>query len=146
MPYNLERPTEPCTVCSEAANILKRDFDVGTVVDCRRCGDFAVDHRTVGLIPLPYQDPKKRALASHVIRKMQAPNTRRPSLTLEFFESLGDQILPTPAEAVDSLVIWFAEQADGRPGAHPTLTYTDPELLGKIGVVASEDHCRPVNN
>jgi nucleoside 2-deoxyribosyltransferase len=138
MPYNLNTRTEPCTVCFGVANILKKEFNVGTIVDCARCGDFEVGFETARQLELPYQNLKKRALASHIIRKTQAPN-KRSRLTLEFFESLGNHLLPTPAEAMDNLVIWFAEQADGRPGARPTLTYTDPALLGKIGVVASDD-------
>jgi hypothetical protein len=56
-------------------------------------------------------------------------------LSREFFDSLDRQTLPSPAEATDNLIIWLAEQADGRPGHEIEIAYSHPMLLGIVGVV-----------
>ena len=136
MVYDLKRATVPCTMCGSEANGDEQAFDVWQVVDCSRCGDF----RITSLVALRRQlkEPKQRALASHLIRKMQAGGTR-PELTEEFFAALRDQTLPTPAEASDNLILWMAEQQDGRPGQQVEVAYANPALLGTIGVVGPED-------
>ena len=85
----------------------------------------------------PLQDPKLKALASHTIRKLQGAN--RPELTTGFFRSLSQRSLPTPAEASDNLLLWIAEQADGRPGKLIPINYDDNALLGLVGVVDQQD-------
>ena len=105
---------EPCTVCTSPANVLQKEFGWGTVVDCSRCGDYSVERVTCDDARLPLGDAKQRALASHLIRKLQGG--RRPYLTTDFFRSLEERSLPTPAEASDSLLLWYAESADGHLG------------------------------
>jgi hypothetical protein len=73
MPYTLEKRTEQCTVCSSEANIYDREHGIGQVVDCVRCGDFQIAYNVAMEFNLPCENPKDRALASHVIRKMQKP-------------------------------------------------------------------------
>ena len=140
MPFDATRPQGPggCTVCTSPANILRTLFGVGEVVDCSRCGDFEVSHVVATDIPLPFRDFKKQALASYTIRKMQGGNARRVHLTREFFNTLKDRTLPTPAEATDNLLLWLAENADGSPGTRLELTYT-PQLFATIGVVGRND-------
>jgi hypothetical protein len=87
---------------------------------------------------LPFENLKERALASYTIRRMQKPRAR-PTLTSEFFEALRFQSLPTPAEAIDNLIVWLADQADGRPGKETEIAYSNPTLLGIVGVVGPED-------
>jgi hypothetical protein len=58
---------------------------------------------------------------------------------MEFFRALENRTLPTPSEASDNLIQWLAEQADGRPGPTLELNYSDPKLLGTIGVVGAHD-------
>jgi hypothetical protein len=82
-------------------------------------------------------DAKPRALASHLIRKLQ--NGRRPLLTTDFFRSLEERALPTPAEASDSLLLWFAERADGNLGKLNPISYSDQALQALIGVIGSAD-------
>lgn len=137
MSYTTSKPTEPCTVCGSAANIPVREFGVGVIVDCARCGDFQISHVTADDLGLPFSDPKQLALASYAIRKMQA-SSKRPKLSREFFASLNGRTLPTPAEASDNLLIWIAEKADGRPSAQIQVT-PDPGLLATIGVVEPGD-------
>jgi hypothetical protein len=88
---------------------------------------------------LPITDENRRALASHMIRKLAASG-QRAELTSEFFASMLRRRLPTPAEAADNLLQWLAEKANGRAGAHLQVpVYHQPELLSAIGVVNGND-------
>ncbi len=136
MPYHSEEKPEACPVCGSPANILNREFNVAETINCSRCGDFSISH-SASVDCLPLQDPKQRALASHIIRKLQG--AIRPNLTSDFFQILSQRSLPTPAEASDNLLLWLAEQVDGRPGKLVSITYDDPSLLGLIGVVDLSD-------
>ncbi len=89
-------------------------------------------------IGLPYQNGKDQALASYIIRKMQAPGTR-PTLTPEFFNSLNHRNLPSPAEASDNFIIWLARQADGMPGQSIKIPSGDQVFRMIIGVVNASD-------
>jgi hypothetical protein len=108
---------------------------IGTVVNCSRCGDFQVDHVLVRDVPLPFVDEKRRALASHLIRRMQ--KQRRIVLLPEFFASLPTQSLPTPAELCDNLLLWIAAQMDGRVGRTigQGKKISDLDILAEIGAI-----------
>ena len=138
MPYATDKrvKTKPCIVCGSPANIVLRDLHRGTMVDCSRCGDFAVS-RIAASDFLPLRDAKQRALASHLIRKLQG--AKRPTLETEFFELLSRHILPTPAEAEDNLLLWLAEKADGSPGKQTPIVHKDPNIQGLIGVIDESD-------
>ncbi|MGO9701430.1 MAG: hypothetical protein ACLPX7_19445 [Xanthobacteraceae bacterium] len=123
-------------MCGSAANILVRDIHSGTIIDCSRCGDFSVS-RVAEADFLPLKDLKQRALASHLIRKLQGAS--RPTLTSDFFASLSQRALPTPAEASDNLLLWLAEIADGSPGKQIGIDYSDPNIQGLIGVIDDDD-------
>jgi hypothetical protein len=137
MPYTLERQTKPCIVCRLASNV-QEDFGIGINVDCARCGDFFAETAIGDDIDLLLSGPKQRALASYIIRKMQAPRTR-PPLTKEFFEHLVHRTLPSPAEMADNLIIWLGEQADGSPGAQIDIDRASPRFFATVGVVGPED-------
>jgi hypothetical protein len=131
------RTVESCTVCDSPANVLQREFGRGTIVDCSRCGDYLVEHVTCDDIGLPLRTAGQRALASHLIRKMQ--NGRRPHLTTDFFLSMAERALPTPAEASDNLLLWFAERADGNLGKFNPVSLSDQALQASIGVIGTTD-------
>jgi hypothetical protein len=137
MVFQAARTVEPCTVCGSPANVLRREFGWGTVVDCSRCGDYSVEHVACDNIGLPLKEAKQRALASHLIRRLQGG--RRPHLTTDFFRSLEERALPTPAEASDTLLLWFAERADGNLGKYNPLSPTDQALQASIGVIGATD-------
>ena len=137
MPYNPKHPIER-TVCGSQSNIHHKEFNVGEIVDCARCGDFQISRITADDIGLPYQNPKQRALANYMIRKMQAPRAR-PKLTREFFDSLKHQTLPTPIEMSDNLIIWLAGQADEMPGQSIKVSFEDQALVATVGVVNASD-------
>jgi hypothetical protein len=54
-------------------------------------------------------------------------------------QSLSSRRLPSPAEATDNLLLWFAEQADGRAGSKVNCNLTDESLPGIVGVANSDD-------
>jgi hypothetical protein len=86
---------------------------------------------------LPLGDAKQRALASHLIRKLQGRT--RPHLTTDFFRSLEDRDLPTAAEVSDSLLLWFAESANGNLGKFNPISASDQALQASIGVISTTD-------
>jgi hypothetical protein len=137
MVFQAARTVGSCTVCQAPANVLRQEFGWGTVVDCSRCGGYRVEHVTCDDIRLPLGDAKQRALASHLIRKLQ--NGRRPLLTTDFFRSLEDRALPTAAEASDSLLLWFAESADGNLAKFNPINPSDQALQASIGVIGATD-------
>lgn len=147
MVYDTQRPTIACTVCGSNANGASQEFNVWQIVDCARCGDFEVSFRTAAAHPefFPIKDLKLMALASHLIRKLQAPGTR-PALDSDFFASLRTRALPRPAEASDNLLIWVAEQQDDRPGKPVQIKRDDLSLLAICGLVAPEDIDWHANN
>jgi hypothetical protein len=145
MPFDRTKAFGHCTVCKSEANIIARDFEVGDVIDCSRCGDFSVGKVHIDDESLPFQDPKRAALASHIIRKMQAPGIR-PKLTKEFFEALQTRALPRPAEIMDNFIVLLGEETDGRPGRNIRLDYANPSLLATVGVVAGDDIVWIVNS
>ena len=128
--------TLTCPVCGGDAN--RKSDDANEIVDCNSCGDFQVALDVIKDFGLPYKEPRDRALASYNIRKMQSSATR-PTLTVEFFNSLNLHSLPTPAEASDNFIIWLAGKADGMPGKSIPILYGDPPLLAKIGVAEPAD-------
>jgi hypothetical protein len=79
------------------------------------------------------------ALASHLIRQMQRDG--RAVLSREFFESLRQRSLPTPAELSDNLLLWFSEQADGRVGKviGAGKALSDVDILSSIGAIDGGD-------
>src|SRR5262249_32613678 len=125
------RTVESCTVCESPANVLRREFGWGIVVDCSRCGDYSVEHVTCDDVGLPLKERKQKALASHLIRKLQGG--RRPLLTTDFFRSLEERALPTAAEASDNLLLWYAERADGNLGQYNQINNADQALQASIG-------------
>jgi nucleoside 2-deoxyribosyltransferase len=138
MTYDPRREIVPCTVCGRQANGYHQEFQVWQAVDRSFCGDFSVTPLVASREKLPLKDPKQRALASYLIRKMQGSGGR-PELPDEFFRSLRTRALPTPAEASDNLIMWMAEQQDGRPGRRVEIAYDSADLLGTFGVIDSQD-------
>ena len=58
---------------------------------------------------------------------------------MEFFRALEGRTLPGPAEAIDNLLLWIAETADGSLGKEIQVIYSDPNILGSIGVIGAKD-------
>jgi nucleoside 2-deoxyribosyltransferase len=139
MPFDATQPIGTCTVCGSRANILRMNYDVGEVVNCSRCGDFEVSHIVADNLGLPFTEPKKLALVSYNIRKMQKPSAPRPPLSTAFFNSLENLGLPSPMDIMDNLLLMLAEEAYERPGREQQILYSDEKLLGIIGAVEASD-------
>jgi len=147
MPYNETQPIEACTICGGQANVLRREFQIGTVVDCSRCGDYAIHHETARGKALPVGDPIKRALASYLIRQMNgaliATNVYEPipraMITREFFDALATRTLPAPSEATDNLLLYLAKICGSRPGKYWSVAFAKADLASSIGVVDTDD-------
>jgi len=119
-------------------NILKMDFGRPEFVNCTACGQFSISRIAIDDLNLPFREPKRRALASHLVRKMQGQG-KPPFLTDQFFASLSSRSLPSPIEAADNLLLWLAEKADGKPGATIDFDYSLPLLIATVGVADSAD-------
>lgn len=143
MPYQNEgQSQQDCPVCGYPAN-LHADMRL-SVVDCSRCGDFvitriAVDDRT------PLRDEKMRALASHLIKRLQG--RQRPQIDSDFFDQLKNHNLPSPSELSDNLLLLIDQRVNSRPGAPVSIDYrADASLQASIGAVDGEDALWAVRN
>jgi hypothetical protein len=118
--------------------------------DCPRCGRFVLTGSTqvqleheLGAVPI------RRALMSHVLRRMQRPNDEhlRPITTYDLESFWRDGRLPTPQQQADSLILWIGDNqfspedsAEAHPLAiaawigamgEPGLTWLIPQLKEK---------------
>jgi hypothetical protein len=123
-----------CIVCDSTSN-EERHID-NVFVDCSRCGKFLVLRRAEDDF-LPLKDRKQRALASHLIRRLQGVSP--PTLDWNFFNSLAERSLPTPAEAGDNLLLLIAECVDGSPGKTVHINNSDLMIQAVIGVIDDDD-------
>jgi hypothetical protein len=96
-----------------------------------------MDRETEIDLPKACRDARHRALASHLIRRMQGG--KRPILGNEFLSSLSRRTLPTPIEMSDNLLLTIAERVEGRPGTPISLPPDDARLAASIGAVDAED-------
>jgi hypothetical protein len=113
--------------------------------DCSRCGDFQIDREAPHHPLLTTLNEQQRALASHLIRRMQGK--KRPILPFDLFASLSQRTLPTPAEMSDNLLLSIAERVGGRPGRPISLNHSeDLPLAASIGAVDAEDVLWAVRN
>lgn len=108
-------------------------------MNCSLCGDFRVTSGAQLVSDLPLTKPTKIALARYLLRKLQKQE-RRPVLDEAFFEGLEDRQLPSPAEACDNLLKWFAEKGDRRPGQLINGPWSDEaKIASEVGVVDRQD-------
>lgn len=146
MPYKQPAPGEPQQCCDVCGPANTRTNGAYLVTDCSRSGDFQVDRGTPDIFPLPLLSDQKRALASHLIRRMQG-SKRQPILGAEFFSSLSARTLPTPIEMSDNLLLLVAERTEGRPGKLISLDpSTDMSIAAFIGAVDTQDVLWAIRN
>jgi len=124
-----------CDVCGSPANI--RLNGAYYFEECSRCGDFQIDRDASPNFLRENLQGQKRALASHLVRRMQA--NKPPILSPDFFASLSQRTLPTATEMSDNLLLTIAERVEGRPGKSISLPDSDPSLAASIGAVDAED-------
>jgi hypothetical protein len=89
-------------------------------VTCSRCGIFALQRSVYDdLRELFQQDPRRPALMSHTIRRMQRPGSQvitiLPSAVATYWNRAR---LPTPKEQADDLIMWIGDnQPNNATGA-----------------------------
>ena len=123
MSYEINLPTVAWRLCASSSNVVNTDGNVQESINCIRCGDYRIIYNFRDMysgILLPLEDENLRALTSYNLRKMQGP--KRPIFDRFFLQSLSSTQLPSPAEATDNLLLWFAEHAAGRAGIGLTIT------------------------
>lgn len=137
MPFDPTQRTERCPLCGSSSNQSNLDvFDKN--VDCSLCGDFRISTVTVDEVGLPLTAPKKLALARHLLYKMRTQQPR-PTLNSDFFKTLDERHLPTPAEACDNLIQWFAKKSDYMPGPRVFCDYGGRSTWAEIGLIDERD-------
>lgn len=108
-----------CLVCLTELNDggPDRDYD-----DCPRCGKFRLSRTVRSSLPTRLMDePNKRAVLSHTLRKMQA-DSDRPFLSWEVAKRITDnEMLPTPQEQEDNLILLLGDRIP-EPGAYVRIT------------------------
>jgi hypothetical protein len=128
-----------CFVCGQGPIEIKQtSFGLPEIVFCEGCGEYSISREAIEDLKLPLRQPKQRALASHVVRRMQGSGAR-PSLDTQFFASLNSRSLPTPMEAADNLLLWFAEKADGKPSAVVHFSRSSRPLIATVGAIDDSD-------
>jgi hypothetical protein len=65
--------------------------------------------------------------------------SKRPHIESDFFGSLSQQRLPSPAEQSDLLLEWMGHEGDSRPGKRINIGYDNPPLFGIVGAVDAHD-------
>jgi hypothetical protein len=106
--------------------------------ECSRCGDFQIDRDTPPDFLREALQGQKRAVASHLIRRLQGKTP--PILSPMFFNSLSRRTLPTPAEMSDYLLLKIAGEVEGRPGELISIMcQSNLSLMASIGAVNGMD-------
>jgi hypothetical protein len=135
---------QKCVVCAFPAEV-KTNGGIMVFVNCPRCGEFKLGRALADDIPTMKLPEEGRPLASHLIRRMQG--AKRPLLDDNFFASLPQHALPTPAEMGDNLLLTIAERVGGRPGKPVSVDFNaDPCLEASIGAVDGSDVLWAVRN
>jgi hypothetical protein len=130
---------KPCPICTTETEISHTKDPPGRLIGCSRCGEFGIELSAYKRANSFLADNTyKRALASHLVRKM-ATAEQRPIIGLEFFDVIRNRKLPRPAEVADNIVIYLAEQSGGSPGTPIAINSSDLELLAIIGVQQTSD-------
>ncbi len=101
-----------CPVCSTEMLEPAHDvFETGAkIYSCSNCGRFELDLQGQSLVSrISSNNPEQLPLLSYAIRRMNH-GTDFPSVSAELIEEiLSNSHLPSPAEQVESLLLWLGE-------------------------------------
>lgn len=137
MPFDPKQHIQPCILCESASNWSQYGCDT-EIVRCSLCGEFQVSISAASDFNLPLRKQKEIALARYLLRRMQRQESH-PLLDASFFQALRERHLPSPAEACDNAIKWFAEKGDYRPGPIITCTPSDERVWAEVGVLDKSD-------
>jgi hypothetical protein len=78
---------------------------------CPQCGDFRLRWIDQSYMPAELEnDPEKRLIASHHIRKItRTPGEPPPLITVEIVRRMLEQGLPKPAEQAANVILWIGD-------------------------------------
>jgi hypothetical protein len=136
MTFTPQSSRDPCLVCGSPSHSIPQG-NGAAIVDCSRCGRYFMNPYVAAECGLPISDPTLIALASHLIRKAQG--AKHFGLTKDFFDGLASRTLPSPAEALDNLLLWLCTGEGKRPGQQITASSTNGALLATVGMIDGED-------
>jgi hypothetical protein len=126
-----------CIVC-ENTECVSSVGDGGTTrFECPRCGSFALSGSAEATLPpLLDQKPLRRAVMSHVLRRMERPSQGRLRIiTNDELETFWRQDrLPTPQAQADNLILWIG---DNQPTAIDWVKTTWSIVAATIGLPLS---------
>jgi hypothetical protein len=96
-----------CPICEEELNKEPKELAPGGIVRffCANCNTFDASDVANLLATGLGQDPIKRAVLSHTLRKMQASSP--PFLDNILFQKIIEKPLPTAAEQCENLILWL---------------------------------------
>jgi Transposase len=131
-----------CIVCKTSnTNEQEGSHDGGgfTRYDCRRCGVFVLTHEAQSALERHFaENPLRRSLMSHTLRRMQTPD-RKSSRRLIYMGELptfwNEVRLPTPLEQADNLILWIG---DNQPAPSLWARTTVPAISATIGIAITE--------
>jgi hypothetical protein len=135
MPVTVQK----CIVCNYPQ--AKRQEGVGDFArfDCARCGVFVLTDTAAAVLErLLAEEPLRRSLMSHALRRMQRPDGEHlHKITNDELPSYWkNERLPTPLEQADNLILWIGDHqqapgtwVDGNPSA----------IAATIGMTVSAD-------
>jgi Zn-finger nucleic acid-binding protein len=107
---------QTCPVCNTSLKDVSYTNGGGEYFSCPRCGDFALSKIEAAMIHTRVQkSPRTVVVLSYAFRKMQKSN-HWPLITSEVVSRIIEgNILPTPAEQAEILIIWLGENIEA-PG------------------------------
>lgn len=140
MPFNPTVQTSECPICGTSANV-HRDGHL-CAVNCARCGDFGAPRELLDDWRDSPGTPDERrwraSIASYSILRLQ-DGKRRAILDEDFFRSLADRTLPTPAEVADNLLIYLGNLLRRSPGEPADINIHDMRIVSEIGGGSEHD-------
>lgn len=128
------RDERKCLICKTVSKEEKsRDYEEPLRFQCPRCGNYEITGTAASMLESHERDdPYKRAVLSHAVRKMQRGQPW-PSVDSKNLDRLLDGTLPTPHEQADNLILYLGAQLERNPGARWNFEYH--EAAGVIGAL-----------
>jgi len=102
-------PQVSCPICALEGTTVER-AQTNRVYTCRTCGNFAATSTLIAILgPELDQEPRKRAILSHAVRKMQRQD-ESPLINSYLKDRILEQDkLPAPAEQAENLILWLGD-------------------------------------
>lgn len=106
------------------------------LVECQACGEFETSRPAIDDFGSLLHDPLRRAILSHVLRKMQSRGSR-PFLTFDVADRIvSGAKLPAVREQANNLVLWLGNELlySNPAGRHKVLKIALTAIIGALDV------------